>query len=117
MVPLSARSRPVRRRISVDLPLPFGPISPWTDPAAISSDTPFSARVWPKDFATSLISTETDIRMFPTIFLLEHDLRADASRLSRGKTGIHFSGSCSHLGADPFHEIPTGIGKFELQAF
>jgi hypothetical protein len=26
-------------------------------------------------------------------FLIEHDLRANASRLSRGKTGIHFSGS------------------------
>src|SRR6266850_5980666 len=30
-----------------------------------------------------------------SIFLFEHDLRANASRLSRGKTGIHFSGSCS----------------------
>jgi len=30
------------------------------------------------------------------IFLFEHDLRANAfSRLSRGKTGIHFFGSCS----------------------
>src|SRR5882762_3524960 len=37
-----------------------------------------------------------------SIFLLEHDLRANASRLSRGKTGTHpassagqaFSGSC-----------------------
>src|ERR1700694_4913796 len=28
-------------------------------------------------------------------FLIEHDLRANASRLSRGKTGFHFSGSCS----------------------
>ena len=28
-------------------------------------------------------------------FLFEHDLRANASRLSRGKTGEHFSGSCS----------------------
>src|SRR5712664_3409942 len=28
-------------------------------------------------------------------FLFEHDLRANASRLSRGKTGTHFSGSCS----------------------
>jgi hypothetical protein len=27
------------------------------------------------------------------ILLLEHDLRADATRLSRGKTGTHFSGS------------------------
>jgi hypothetical protein len=26
---------------------------------------------------------------------LEHDLRANASRLSRGKTGTHFSGLCS----------------------
>src|SRR4030081_2443141 len=30
-----------------------------------------------------------------SIFLFEHDLRANASRLSRGKTGTHFSGSCS----------------------
>jgi hypothetical protein len=29
------------------------------------------------------------------ILWLEHDLRANASRLSRGKTGSHFSGSCS----------------------
>jgi transposase len=29
------------------------------------------------------------------IFLFEHDLRANASRLSRGKTGTHLSGSCS----------------------
>ena len=28
---------------------------------------------------------------------LEHDLRANASRLSRGKAGSHFSGSCSAL--------------------
>jgi hypothetical protein len=26
--------------------------------------------------------------------LFEHDLRANVSRLSRGKTGSHFSGSC-----------------------
>ena len=32
-------------------------------------------------------------------FLFEHDLRANASRLSRGKTGTHFSGSCSGIGA------------------
>ena len=31
----------------------------------------------------------------PDDFLIEHDLRANASRLSRGKTGFHFSGSCS----------------------
>jgi hypothetical protein len=30
------------------------------------------------------------------LFLLEHNLRANAYRvLSRGKTGTHFSGSCS----------------------
>jgi hypothetical protein len=29
------------------------------------------------------------------ISLFEHDLRANASRLSRGKIGSHFSGSCS----------------------
>src|SRR5258705_4240437 len=28
------------------------------------------------------------------LFLSEHDLRANASRLSRGKTGTDFSGSC-----------------------
>src|SRR5258706_3275734 len=33
-----------------------------------------------------------------SIFLFEHDLRANASRLSRGKTGTHFSGSCSKRG-------------------
>src|ERR1700688_4662312 len=32
-----------------------------------------------------------------SIFLFEHDLRANASRLSRGKTGTHFSGSCSSV--------------------
>src|SRR5258708_472363 len=30
-------------------------------------------------------------------FLIEHDLRANALRLSRGKTAAHFSGSCSRL--------------------
>src|SRR6266581_3015122 len=35
-----------------------------------------------------------------SIFLFEHDLRANASRLSRGKTGTHFSGSCSNLRND-----------------
>src|SRR5204863_1585361 len=29
-----------------------------------------------------------------SIFLFEHDLRANAVRLSRGKTGSHFFGSC-----------------------
>src|SRR5436190_24388956 len=33
-----------------------------------------------------------------SIFLFEHDLRANAVRLSRGKTASHFSGSCSRLG-------------------
>src|SRR5712691_1317074 len=32
------------------------------------------------------------------MFLVEHDLRANASRLSRGKTPAHFSGSCSSYG-------------------
>src|SRR6266436_8199321 len=35
---------------------------------------------------------ESDSRV---ISLFEHDLRANALRLSRGKTGSHFSGSCS----------------------
>src|SRR5499427_6308488 len=30
--------------------------------------------------------------------LIEHDLRANATRLSRGKTAAHFSGSCSSVG-------------------
>src|SRR5258705_12923574 len=30
-----------------------------------------------------------------SIFLFEHNLRANASRFSRRKTGPHFSGSCS----------------------
>src|SRR3979490_2208501 len=33
--------------------------------------------------------------VIPLYLLFEHDLRANASRLSRGKTGTHFSGSCS----------------------
>src|SRR5258705_8346955 len=33
--------------------------------------------------------------VIPFYLLFEHDLRANASRLSRGKTGTHFSGSCS----------------------
>src|SRR6266566_1450107 len=33
--------------------------------------------------------------VIPLYLFFEHDLRANASRLSRGKTGIHFSGSCS----------------------
>jgi hypothetical protein len=35
--------------------------------------------------------------VIPLYLLFEHDLRANASRLSRGKTGIHFSGSCSRM--------------------
>ena len=37
------------------------------------------------------------------MFLLEHDLRANASRLSRGKTGTHFSGSSAGL------QRPSGV--------
>src|SRR5712672_1802623 len=44
------------------------------------------------DKATALERDESSSR---SIFLFEHDLRANASRLSRGKTGSHFSGSCS----------------------
>jgi hypothetical protein len=33
--------------------------------------------------------------VIPLYPFVEHDLRANASRLSRGKTGTHFSGSCS----------------------
>src|SRR5438876_9205586 len=33
--------------------------------------------------------------VIPLYLFFEHDLRANASRLSRGKTGVHFSGSCS----------------------
>src|SRR5712664_3987826 len=44
------------------------------------------------DKATALERDESSSR---SIFLFEHDLRANASRLSRGKTGTHFSGSCS----------------------
>src|SRR5258708_39460424 len=40
------------------------------------------------------------------IFLFEHDLRANASRLSRGKTGTHFSGSCSNLPRCEPHRAP-----------
>ena len=39
---------------------------------------------------------------FSPIFLFELDLRANASRLSRGKTGFHFSGSCSNSGFREF---------------
>src|ERR1700737_5313204 len=38
---------------------------------------------------------------------LEHDLRANASRLSRGKTGTHFSGSCSRLVRDRSRAPPV----------
>src|ERR1700677_2614173 len=31
------------------------------------------------------------------LYLFEHDFRANAWRLSRRKTGIHFSGSCSSV--------------------
>src|ERR1700732_7764 len=34
--------------------------------------------------------------VIPLYLLFEHDLRANAARLSRGKTGAHFSGSCSN---------------------
>jgi len=34
-------------------------------------------------------------RIMVAFFLFEHDLRANASRLSRAKTGSRFSGSCS----------------------
>jgi hypothetical protein len=47
----------------------------------------------PFQFAWSVM---TFVRIVISLYLLfEHDLRANISRLSRGKTGIHFSGSCS----------------------
>jgi hypothetical protein len=45
-----------------------------------------SIRIW---LRTESDSTELNL-------LFEHDLRAKASRLSRGKTGFHYSGSCSN---------------------
>jgi hypothetical protein len=44
--------------------------------------------------------------VIPLYLLFEHDLRANASRLSRGKTGIYFSGSCSVRLASAF-DLPA----------
>src|SRR6202051_187294 len=51
-----------------------------------------------------------------SIFLFEHDLRANASRLSRGKTGTHFSGSCARGGVFMIIAIdgPAASGKGTL---
>src|SRR6266851_2462806 len=51
------------------------------------------------------------IPLYLSIFLLEHDLRANASRLSRGKTGAHFSGSCSSLGLEGGLRLRPENGK------
>src|SRR5260370_23141049 len=47
--------------------------------------------------------------VIPLYLLYEHDLRANASRLSRGKTGIHFSGSCSGPLPNRSRIYPTSI--------
>src|SRR6202043_2741991 len=43
------------------------------------------------------------------ISLFEHDLRANATRLSRGKTSSHFSGSCSSRGHEGARRAPSGL--------
>src|SRR6266571_847173 len=50
-----------------------------------------------------------------SIFLFEHDLRANASRLSRGKTGTHFSGSCSNLRNDVRRDLVFDEGDAVAQ--
>src|SRR6476659_2336716 len=44
---------------SVDLPAPFSPTKAWTEPARISMETSWSARVPPTDLPTSRISRWT----------------------------------------------------------
>src|SRR6185295_3585298 len=50
--PESARYAPLRIFINVLLPAPFSPMSAWTSPGATAKETPFNARVAPKDFRT-----------------------------------------------------------------
>jgi hypothetical protein len=49
------------------------------------------------------------------ISLIEHNLRANALRLSRGKTGFHFSGSCSSVAA--IHAQSRGAKRAKAQFF
>src|SRR6478735_10387266 len=47
--PASARSRPSRTRMVVDLPAPLGPRNPWTSPVSTSRSRPSRACVRPND--------------------------------------------------------------------
>src|SRR5712671_6937835 len=63
----------------------------------------------PLDFRARWDQVESPSR---SRFLIEHDLRANALRLSRGKTATHFSGSCARfliehdLFGKPLHTFP-----------
>src|ERR1700687_143423 len=70
-VPSSACSAPVMILMSVDLPAPFSPISPWTSPGRRSNDTPLSACTPPNDLLmfVSLSSASTE---FVSASLYQH---------------------------------------------
>lgn len=65
--PRSGRSRPVSMRISVDFPLPFGPMKPCAVPRAIATLTSSSARVMPKDFERRSTATIAFIAVPPAL--------------------------------------------------
>src|SRR5208282_844100 len=56
-LPVQRSARPERTSISVDLPAPFGPITPRISPAATLMPTPFSAKNPPNDRVMSMPSS------------------------------------------------------------
>jgi hypothetical protein len=54
-----------------------------------------------------LIESDHDL-----ISLFGHDLRADAARPSRGRTGLHFSGSSLGGGIEPVHRFAAIADEF-----
>src|SRR5882724_12546395 len=61
----------------------------WRTSAASTRFPKFVTR--PRIFANELRKAKGTSKPMMLISLFEHDLRANASRLSRGKTGTHFS--------------------------
>src|SRR5882757_985600 len=65
--------------------------------ASVRSSRPGSSA--PKPTICTAASPDFDGLDHDLISLIEHALRANALRLSRGKPGFHFSGSCSRRSA------------------
>ena len=80
-VPESARSRPSRTRIAVDLPEPLGPKKPWTSPRLTSRSRPSKAAVFPNVFRSPLMKTGDDWSLLPMALDLTGGIVAERKNL------------------------------------